>query len=157
MKEKALSFQISPLELYSARLAHSRAAASFESKMATTQHEMFFAFVSSLKSSRRLLCSVRFVFVSTFNLQRGRAFVVGITKSNFEIQTYETESIFINHPVHKRLYDVWRIESSGSYGNTKLQGLILNKAPQCIFKAWCMRQSSIPIQNRHHKKKNVSE
>jgi len=39
----------------------------------------FFAFVSSLKLSRWLLCSVRFVFVSTFNLQRGRAFVVGIT------------------------------------------------------------------------------
>jgi len=38
-----------------------------------------FAFVSSLKLSRRLLCSVRFFFVSTFNLQRGRAFVVGIT------------------------------------------------------------------------------
>ena len=37
----------------------------------------FFAFVSSLKLSRRLLCSVRFVFVS--NLQRERAFVVGIT------------------------------------------------------------------------------
>jgi hypothetical protein len=28
---------------------------------------------------------VRFVFVSTFNLQRGTAFVVGITSSNFEI------------------------------------------------------------------------
>jgi len=39
----------------------------------------FFAFVSSLKLSRRLLCSVRFFFVSTFNLQRGRAFAVGIT------------------------------------------------------------------------------
>ena len=39
----------------------------------------FFAFVSSLKLSRRLLCSVRFVFISTFILQRGRAFVVGIT------------------------------------------------------------------------------
>ena len=38
-----------------------------------------FSFVSSLKLSRRLPCSVRFVFVSTFNLQRGRAFVVGIT------------------------------------------------------------------------------
>ena len=34
----------------------------------------FFAFVSSLKLSRRLLCSVCFVFVSTFDLQRGRAF-----------------------------------------------------------------------------------
>jgi len=41
-----------------------------------------FAFVSSLKLSRRLLCSVCFVFVSTFNLQRGRAFVVGITNLN---------------------------------------------------------------------------
>jgi len=39
----------------------------------------FFAFVSSLKLSWRLLCSVHFVFVSTFNLQQGRAFVVGIT------------------------------------------------------------------------------
>jgi len=38
------------------------------------QHKNF-SFVSSLKLSRRLLCSVRFVFVSTFNLQRGRAFV----------------------------------------------------------------------------------
>ena len=36
--------------------------------------------LSSLKLSRRLMCNVR--FVSTFNLQRGRAFVVGIT--NFE-------------------------------------------------------------------------
>ena len=35
--------------------------------------------MSSLKLSRRLLYSVRFVFVSTFNLQRGGAFVVGIT------------------------------------------------------------------------------
>jgi len=37
-----------------------------------------FSFVILLKLSRRLLFSVRFVFVSTFNLQRGRAFVVGI-------------------------------------------------------------------------------
>ena len=39
----------------------------------------FLTFVSSLKLSRRLLYSVRFVFVSTFSLQRGRAFVGGIT------------------------------------------------------------------------------
>jgi len=45
----------------------------------------FFAFVSSSKPSRRLLCTVRFVFVSVFNLQRGRAFVVGIT--NLSTQT----------------------------------------------------------------------
>ena len=38
-----------------------------------------FAFVSSTKHSRQPTCSARFVFVSTFNLQRGRAFVVGIT------------------------------------------------------------------------------
>ena len=38
-----------------------------------------FAFVISLKLSRLVLYSVRFVFVSTFNLQRGRTFVVGIT------------------------------------------------------------------------------
>ena len=44
----------------------------------------FFAFMSSLKLSRRLLCSVRFVFISTFNLQRGRAFVVGITNLSKE-------------------------------------------------------------------------
>ena len=59
-------------------LASRRAAASVENKMATMQHNIF-AFVSSLKLSRRLLYSVRFVFVSTFNLRRGRAFVVGIT------------------------------------------------------------------------------
>jgi hypothetical protein len=39
----------------------------------------FFAFLSLLKLIRRLLCSVRFIFVSTFNLQRGRALVVEIT------------------------------------------------------------------------------
>ena len=58
--------------------AYLLAAASVESKMATMQHKIF-AFVSSLKLSRRLLYIVRFVFVSTFNLQRGTAFVVGIT------------------------------------------------------------------------------
>ena len=60
----------------------------------------FFAFVSSLKLSRRLLCSVRFVFVSTFNLQRGRAFVVGITSLSKEAVCVKAkapaESIFLN-------------------------------------------------------------
>jgi hypothetical protein len=46
---------------------------------------IFFAFVNLLKLSRRLLCSVRFVFVSTFNLQRETAFVVGITNLKFEL------------------------------------------------------------------------
>ena len=45
----------------------------------------FFAFVSSLKLSRRLLCSVRFVFVSTFNLQSYVIYVIFVTSSNFEI------------------------------------------------------------------------
>ena len=48
---------------------HSSAAASVESKLASMQHKIF-AFVRSLKLSRRLLCSVRFVFVLTFTLKR---------------------------------------------------------------------------------------
>jgi hypothetical protein len=44
----------------------------------------FFALVNSLILSRRLRRSVRFVFISTLNLQRGRAFVVGI--ANFSKQ-----------------------------------------------------------------------
>jgi len=42
----------------------------------------FFAFVSSLKLSRQLLCSVRFVFVSIFNLQPSN-FIVSIIKCSF--------------------------------------------------------------------------
>jgi hypothetical protein len=57
----------------------------------------FFAFVSSLKLSRRLLCSVRFVFVSTFNLQRRREFVVGITSLNKYLLKLVIKSIFLNH------------------------------------------------------------
>jgi len=45
-------------------LVYNGAATSVEGKMATTQQKIF-AFVSSLKLSRRLLYSVRFVFVST--------------------------------------------------------------------------------------------
>jgi len=45
----------------------------------------FFAFVSSLKLSRRLLCSVRFVLVSTFNLQSNIIYIIFVTSSNFEI------------------------------------------------------------------------
>jgi len=39
----------------------------------------FFAFVSSLKLSRRLPCSVRFVFVSTFNLQSNVIYIIFVT------------------------------------------------------------------------------
>ena len=67
----------------------------------------FIAFVSSLKLSRRLLCSVRFVFVSTFNLhlktslwvQSNVIYNIFFTSSNFEIYIYEIESIFLNHAV----------------------------------------------------------
>ena len=52
----------------------------------------YFAFVSSLKLSRRQLCSVRFVFVSTFNLQRGTAFVVGIT--NLSKAKFPTDHVY---------------------------------------------------------------
>ena len=45
------------------------------------QHKIF-VFVGSLKLSRRLLYSVRLVFVSTFNLQRGRAFLLWISNLN---------------------------------------------------------------------------
>ena len=45
--------------------------------MATVQPKIFA--LSSLKPSRQLLCSVRYVFVSTLNFQRGRTFVVEIT------------------------------------------------------------------------------
>jgi hypothetical protein len=76
---------------YSARLAHSRAAASVESKMANIQLKFFFfALVNSLDLSRRLRCSVRFVFVSTLNLQRRRAFVLGI--ANFSIQAVSVKA-----------------------------------------------------------------
>jgi len=57
---------------------HSRAAASVESKMAYAAQD-FFAFMSSLNLSWRLLYSIYFIFVSTFSLQRGIAFVIGIT------------------------------------------------------------------------------
>jgi hypothetical protein len=46
----------------------SRVAAAAESKMAKMQPKIF-AFLSSLKLSRQLVCSARFVVVLTFNLQ----------------------------------------------------------------------------------------
>jgi len=46
--------------------------------------------------------AVQRAFRLRFNIQppTRRAFVAGITNSNFEIQTYENESIFLNYPVH---------------------------------------------------------
>ena len=69
----------------------------------------FFAFVSSLKLSRRLLYSVRFVFVSTFNLQQGRAFVTGITNLSKQAVCVKAEA-----PADQRVSEenVRRIEKS---------------------------------------------
>jgi hypothetical protein len=73
----------------------------------------FFAFVRSLhvKPSGPLLCSLRFVFVSTFNLQRGRAFVVGITQFEEIIFLCKGKNIDLRNWVH--LFEsrciIWRI------------------------------------------------
>ena len=68
LKEEVLNFQIPQLERSpSAQLCSS---ISWEQNGCYAAQD-FFVFVSSLKLSRRLLCSVRFVFFSTF--------VVGIT------------------------------------------------------------------------------
>ena len=80
----------------------SHAAASVENKMVTMQHKIF-AFVSSLK----LLCSVRFVFVSTFNLQRGRAFVVGITNLSKQTVCVKTKAP-ADHVYQSRTWDEFK-------------------------------------------------
>ena len=64
----------------------------------------FFVLVSSLKLSRRLLYSVRFVFVSTFNLQRGRAFVVGITSLSKQAVCVEAKAP-ADHVYQRRTWD----------------------------------------------------
>jgi len=66
-----------------------------------------FAFVSSLKLSRRLLCSVHFVFVSTANLQRGRAFVVGITNLSKEAVCVKAKAP-ADHVYHRRTWDEFK-------------------------------------------------
>jgi len=67
-KEEVLNFQIPPLERSPSSTAVLQRQLRTKWLLCSTR---FFL--------RRLLCSVRFVFVSTFNLQRGRSFVVGIT------------------------------------------------------------------------------
>jgi len=66
----------------------------------------FFAFVSSLKLSRRLLCSVCFVFVSTFKL-RGRAFVVGITSLSKQAVCVKTKAP-ADHVYQRRTWDEFK-------------------------------------------------
>jgi len=77
LKEEVLNFQIPPLERSPS--AQPCSSVIWRQNGCYAAHD-FFSFVSSLKLSRRLLCSVRFFFVSTFNLQRGSAFVDGITE-----------------------------------------------------------------------------
>jgi hypothetical protein len=84
---KHLDFMTSPLYNYSKRFLEEKIYYIIELQYAEAYllcSTRFFALVNSLDLSRRLRCRVRFVFVSTLNLQRGRAFVVGI--ANFSKQ-----------------------------------------------------------------------
>ena len=63
------------------RLGKHNTAASVESKMATMQHKIF-CVREFIKTESATAVQRAFIFVSTFNLQRGRAFVVGITNLN---------------------------------------------------------------------------
>jgi len=67
----------------------------------------FFAFVSSLKLSQRLLCTVRFAFVSTLNLQRGRAFVVGISNLSKQAVCVKAKAP-ANHVYQRRTWDEFK-------------------------------------------------
>ena len=60
--------------------------------------------MSSLKLSRRLLYSVRFVFVSTFNLQRGTAFVVGNNNLRKQAVCVKVKAP-ADHVYHRRTWD----------------------------------------------------
>ena len=73
-EKEVLNFQILPLEHSPSAVQQRQLRAKW--LLCSTR---IFAFVSSLKLSRRLPYRVRFVFVLTFNLKRGRAFVTGIT------------------------------------------------------------------------------
>jgi hypothetical protein len=66
MKEKVLYFQIPPLERSPSAQPCSSISLEQNGYYSYVAQD-FFAFVSSLKLSRRLLCGVRFVFVSTFS------------------------------------------------------------------------------------------
>ena len=68
-ERKDPSFQISSLELSPS--AKPCSSVSWEQNGYYVAQDILRSWVH-LKLSRRLLCSVRFVFVSTFNLQRGR-------------------------------------------------------------------------------------
>ena len=100
----------------------------------------FFAFVSSLKLSRRLLCSVRFVFVSTFNLQRGRAFVVGITNFSKEALCVKAKA--------PRIYIFVCIENR--FNRLTLRFVDCHRpreALQFMFLRWMPVESPLPLLN----------
>ena len=63
--------------------------------------------MSSLKLSRRLLYSVRFVFVSTFSVQRGRAFFVGITNLSKQAVCVKAKAP-ADHVYHRRTWDEFK-------------------------------------------------
>ena len=67
--------------------------------MATRQHKIF-AFVSSLKLSRRLLCSVRFVFVSTVKRAENLEYRNQLSGLCSGTVYCAIESIFLNHSVY---------------------------------------------------------
>jgi len=97
-----LNFQIPPLERSPS--AQPCSSVSWEQNGYYAAQD-YFAFVSSLRLSRRLLCSVRFVFVSTFSLQRGRAFVVGITNLSKQAVCVKAKAR-ADHVYQRRTWDV---------------------------------------------------
>jgi hypothetical protein len=66
-----------------------------------------FAFFRSLKLSLPLLYSVRFVFVSTFNLQLGRAFAVGITNLSKQAVCVKADAP-ADHVYQRRTWDEFK-------------------------------------------------
>jgi hypothetical protein len=94
------------------------------SKRLLCNKRFFFAFVSLLKLSRRLLCSVRFIFVSTFNLQRGRAFFVGITSLSKEavcVHLFESRCKFLIHFYFRiTIFICWALYFSSFFTSLRL-------------------------------------
>ena len=63
--------------------------------------------MSSLKLSWQLLCSVHFVFVSTLNLQRGRASVIGITNLSKQAVCVKAKAP-ADHVYRRRTWDEFK-------------------------------------------------
>jgi len=80
----------------------------------------FFAFMISLKLSRRLLCSMRFVLVSTFSLQQGRAFVVGITNLSKQAVCVKAKAP-ADHVHQRRTWDKFKRVLSVAHASQPIQ------------------------------------